>query len=196
MNTLTAAHRGAGGRRLILLLTLALCAVPGCRQRAADSQPGGAPMSLQVTSTAFKEGETIPKQYTGDGADKSPPLRWSDPPDGTKSFALICEDPDAPRRTFVHWVLFNVPAKARELPEGVPARETLDDGSKQGKNDFGDLGFGGPSPPKGKPHRYYFKLYALDTTLDLPAGATAEQVRSAMSGHVLAEGQLMGRYQR
>jgi Raf kinase inhibitor-like YbhB/YbcL family protein len=152
-------------------------------------------MSLQVTSTAFKEGETIPKQYTGDGADKSPPLRWSDPPDGTKSFALICEDPDAPRGTFVHWVLFNVPAKTRELPEGVPARETLDDGSRQGKNGFGNIGYGGPAPPRGKPHRYYFKLSALDTTLDLPAGATAEQARSAMSGHVLAERQLMGRYQ-
>jgi Raf kinase inhibitor-like YbhB/YbcL family protein len=196
MNTLTAAHRGAGVRGLILSLAFVLCAVPECQQRAADPQPGGAPMSLHVTSTAFKEGETIPKQYTGDGADQSPPLRWSDPPDGTKSFALLCEDPDAPRGTFVHWVLFNVSADVRELPEGVPARETLADGAKQGKNGFGKIGFGGPAPPKGKPHRYYFKLYALDTTPDLSAGATAEQVRSAVAGHVLAEGQLMGRYQR
>jgi Raf kinase inhibitor-like YbhB/YbcL family protein len=153
-------------------------------------------MSLQVTTTAFKEGETIPKQYTGDGDNQSPPLRWPDPPDGTKSFALICEDPDAPHGTFVHWVLFNVPAKARELPEGVPPRETLADGARQGKNGFNKIGYGGPAPPKGKPHRYYFKLYALDATLDLPAGATADQVRTAVAGHVLAEGQLMGRFQR
>src|SRR5262249_34552177 len=118
-----------------------------------------------------------------------------DPPDGTKSFALICEDPDAPRGTFVHWVLFNMPAKVRELPEGVPARETLADGAKQGKNGFGNLGFGGPAPPKGKPHRYSCSLNALNTPLALSAGATAEQVRSALAGHVLAEGQLMGRSQ-
>ena len=109
-------------------------------------------MSIDLSSTAFQQGATIPKHYTGDGAESSPPLRWSDPPSGTKSLALICDDPDAPRGTWVHWVLFNLPAHTRELEEGVPTTETLGDGAKQGKNDFGDIGYGGPGPPKGKPH--------------------------------------------
>ena len=153
-------------------------------------------MSLELTSTAFKAEKTIPKHYTGDGADKSPPLRWSEPPSGTKSIALICDDPDAPRGTWVHWVLFNLPAQARELEEGVPTTETLGNGAKQSKNDFGNIGYGGPAPPKGKPHRYFFKLYALDTILDLSAGATKAQLEKAMKGHIFAEGQLMGTYQR
>lgn len=153
-------------------------------------------MSIEVTSTAFKAGETIPKQYTGDGEDQSPLLRWSEPPSGTKSLALICDDPDAPRGTWVHWVLFNRPAQARELAEGVPTTETLGNGAKQGKNDFGNIGYGGPAPPKGKPHRYFFKLYALDAALDLSAGATKAELEKAMKGHILAEGQLMGTYKR
>jgi hypothetical protein len=153
-------------------------------------------MSIEVTSTAFKAGETIPKQYTGDGADRSPPLCWSEPPSGTKSLAMICDDPDAPRGTWVHWVLFNLPAQARELEEGVPTKETLGNGSKQGNNDFGNIGYGGPAPPKGKPHRYFFKLYALDAALDLSAGATKAELEQAMKGHILAEGQLMGNYER
>jgi Raf kinase inhibitor-like YbhB/YbcL family protein len=153
-------------------------------------------MSIEITSTAFKAGESIPKQYTGDGADKSPPLRWSELPSGTKSIALICDDPDAPRGTWVHWVLFNVPAQTRELAEGVPTIDTLSDGTKQGKNDFGDIGFGGPAPPKGKPHRYFFKLFALDVALDLPTGVTKAELEKAMKGRILAEGQLMGTYQR
>ena len=153
-------------------------------------------MSIEVTSTAFKAGEIIPKQYTGDGADQSPPLRWSEPPAGTKSIALICDDPDAPRGTWVHWVLFNLPAQARELEEGVPTKETLGNGAKQGKNDFGNIGYGGPAPPKGKPHRYIFKLYALAMAVDLSAGATKAELEKAMKGHILADGQLMGTYQR
>jgi hypothetical protein len=153
-------------------------------------------MAIELTSTAFREGETIPKQYTGDGKDVSPPLRWTDPPEGTRGFALICDDPDAPRGTWVHWVLFNLPADRRELAEAVPAQETLPGGARQGNTDFGRVGYGGPAPPRGKPHRYYFKLYALDTPLDLAAGATKEQVVAAMQGHVLAECQLMGRYGR
>jgi Raf kinase inhibitor-like YbhB/YbcL family protein len=153
-------------------------------------------MSITISSTAFNDNDAIPKQHTGDGANTSPPLRWSDPPEGTQSFALICDDPDAPRGTWVHWVLFNLPLESHELPEGVPTRETLGDGAKQGKNDFGKIGYGGPAPPKGKPHRYFFKLYALDTKLDLAAGATKAQLLAAMKGHVLAEGQLMGKYQR
>lgn len=153
-------------------------------------------MSIELTSTAFQAGATIPKTYTADGADRSPPLRWSEPPSGTKSLALICDDPDAPRGTWVHWVLFNLPGQTRELDEGVPTTETLKSGAKQGKNDFGNIGYGGPSPPKGKPHRYFFKLYALDVTVDLSPGATKAQLGDAMKGHILGEGQLIGTYGR
>lgn len=153
-------------------------------------------MTLKITSAAFGEGQTIPEQHTGDGADISPPLAWSDPPNGTQSFALICDDPDAPARIWVHWVLFNLPGSLRSLKEGVPARETLEDGSRQGQNDFGKLGYGGPAPPRGKPHRYEFKLYALDTMLNLPARAKKDDVLKAMKGHILEEGRLMGKYQR
>ena len=153
-------------------------------------------MSIELTSTAFQSGATIPKQYTGDGANRSPPLRWSEPPSGTKSIALICDDPDAPRGTWVHWVLFNLPAHARELEAGVPKTETLGNGAKPGKNDFGNIGYGGPAPPKGKAHRYFFKLYALAVVVDLTPGATKAQLEGAMKGHILAEGQLMGTYKR
>ncbi len=147
-------------------------------------------MSLELTSPAFQNGQTIPRQYTGDGRNVSPPLRWTDPPAGTQSFALICEDPDAPRGTFTHWVAFNLPAESRGLDEGVSP------GGVEGKNDFGKSGYGGPAPPRGKPHRYYFKLHALDQRLDLKANATREQLVAAMKGHVLAEADLMGTYGR
>lgn len=153
-------------------------------------------MKMQLSSTAFEEGQMIPKKFTGDDEDASPSLKWNDPPEGTKSFALICDDPDAPRGTWVHWVLFNLPGDARSLDEATPTNRELSSGARQGKNDFGNLGYGGPAPPKGKPHRYFFKLYALDTTLNLPAGATKQMVVDAMKGHVLAEGELMGKYQR
>jgi Raf kinase inhibitor-like YbhB/YbcL family protein len=152
---------------------------------------------MQLTSTAFREGETIPTKHTDDGEDVSPPLRWDGDPQGTNSFALICDDPDAPRSTpWVHWVVYNLPADARELPEATPKHESFSTGLRQGKNDFGDIGYGGPAPPRGKPHRYFFKLYALDAKLELPTGATKQQVEQAMKGHVLAHGQLMGKYQR
>lgn len=153
-------------------------------------------MKLEITSTAFQNGGDIPMQHTGDGNDVSPPLRWSDPPTKAKSLALICDDPDAPRGTWVHWVLFNLPADMRELRAGVPTGKTLDNGAPQGKNDFGTIGYGGPAPPKGKPHRYFFKVYALDRILDLPAGATKNELLTAIKGHVVAEGELMGRYKR
>ena len=127
---------------------------------------------------------------------KSPPLHWSEPPEGTQSLALICDDPDAPVGTWVHWVLFNLPAETRELEEGLPTTETLSNGAKQGKNDFGKIGYGGPAPPKGKPHRYFFKLYALDKAVDLSPGATKAKLVEAMKGHILAEGQLVGKYGR
>jgi hypothetical protein len=153
-------------------------------------------MSIELTSTAFQNGETIPKQYTGDGADQSPPLHWSEPPPGTNSLALICDDPDAPRGAWVHWVLYNLPPQTRELEENVPATATLGNGAKQGKNDFGNIGYGGPAPPKGKAHRYLFKLYALGVAVDLPTRATKAELEKAMKGHILAEGQLMGTYKR
>src|SRR6266540_1402431 len=128
-------------------------------------------MAFSLTSTAFTDGAAIPVKYTCDGADVSPPLAWSGAPAGTKSFALICDDPDAPRGTWVHWVLFNLPAQEKELAEGTPTSARLPNSARQGKNDFGNIGYGGPAPPKGKPHRYFFKLYALDQTLDLPEGA-------------------------
>jgi Raf kinase inhibitor-like YbhB/YbcL family protein len=153
-------------------------------------------MALELTSSAFQEGQPIPRQYTGDGKDLSPALKWTEPPAATKSFALICDDPDAPRKTWVHWVLFNIPAETRELNEGVPTQETLAGGARQGKNDFGKLGYGGPAPPRGKPHRYFFRLYALDTVLDLAAGASKADLVKAMEGHLLGEAALMGTYSR
>jgi Raf kinase inhibitor-like YbhB/YbcL family protein len=153
-------------------------------------------MKIELSCPAFQTGAAIPKLYTADGADKSPPLRWAEPPKGTQSIALICDDPDAPAGVWVHWVLWNLPAQSRELTEGVPTVETLASGARQGTNDFGKTGYGGPAPPKGKPHRYFFKLYALDTTLDAPPGATKAQLERAMKGHILAEGQLIGTYGR
>lgn len=153
-------------------------------------------MNLQLTSSAFESGQSIPKRHTGDGDDVSPPLAWPDPPGSTQSLALICDDPDAPRGVWVHWVLFNLPPHLRELAEAVPTTPALASGARQGTNDFGNLGYGGPAPPPGKPHRYFFKLYALDVLLDLAAGATKDQLLAACKGHILAEGQLMGKYQR
>lgn len=185
--------------RIMVVIVWALASLAnfvGCEHAPQESSSGEAPMSIQVTSTAFEPGKAIPKAYTGDGADRSPPLRWSEPPAGTKSIALICDDPDAPRGTWVHWVLYNLPPDSQALEEGVPTTETLASGAKQGKNDFGNIGYGGPAPPKGKPHRYFFKLYALSEIVDLPPGATKAQLMDAMKGHILAEGQLMGTYQR
>jgi Raf kinase inhibitor-like YbhB/YbcL family protein len=153
-------------------------------------------MTFELTSSAFKEGELIPKKYTCEGPDASPLLRWGNPPQGTRSFALIADDPDAPVGTWVHWVIFNLPADARELPEGMPAQDTLPNGARQGLNDFKRVGYGGPCPPPGKPHRYYFKLYALDRVLDLKPRVTKAQILDASKGHVLAEAQLMGKFGR
>ncbi|MDB5392095.1 MAG: phosphatidylethanolamine-binding protein [Planctomycetaceae bacterium] len=153
-------------------------------------------MTLDLTSSAFHDGEAIPVKYTEDGEDWSPPLIWTGTPDGTASLALICDDPDAPRGTWVHWVLFNLPAELQKLNEHVPVDGLLDNGARQGKNDFEKLGYGGPAPPAGKPHRYFFKLHALDTKLNLPQGASKEDLLSAMQKHVLGEAHLMGTYQR
>jgi len=153
-------------------------------------------MRFTLTSSAFKDGETIPVKYTCSGKDVSPPLRWSPPPRGTQSLALIADDPDAPGGTWVHWVFFNIPSGERSLQEGVPRKEAFPQGGLQGFNDFRRVGYGGPCPPPGTPHRYYFKLYALDTTLNLKPRATKAQVVDASKGHILAEARLMGRFGR
>jgi Raf kinase inhibitor-like YbhB/YbcL family protein len=153
--------------------------------------------NMELTSDAFKENETVPTKHTADGADLSPSLKWQGAPRSTKSFALICDDPDAPRPVpWVHWVIFNIPAEKKELPEGVAKSGKLPDGALQGSNDFGKTGYGGPSPPPGKPHRYFFRIYALDQMLSLKEGCTRKDLEKAMSGHVLAQGQLMGKYER
>jgi Raf kinase inhibitor-like YbhB/YbcL family protein len=150
---------------------------------------------MKLTSSAFQEGKSIPSIYSCDGKDISPPLIWSGAPVGAKSFALIADDPDAPRGTWVHWVLWNLPASANELKEALPSIPHLPSGALQGKNDSGDSGYGGPCPPSGT-HRYFFKLYALDTMLSLKSGATKSQLEASMKGHELAQATLMGVYSR
>jgi Raf kinase inhibitor-like YbhB/YbcL family protein len=152
-------------------------------------------MAFGFTSTAFTNGQAIPLKYTCDGDDISPPLEWADEPQGTLSFALIADDPDAPVGTWVHWVLYNVPAGTHTLPESVPSDAELSDGSRHGKNSWGQFGYGGPCPPGGT-HRYFFKLYALDTVLDRGPGASKEQLLGAMEGHIVAQAELMGTYHR
>jgi len=155
-------------------------------------------VDVALTSPAFAAGAAIPTKYTCDGADVSPPLAWSGAPAGTQAFALIVDDPDAPAGTWVHWVLFNLSGTTRALPENASTSETATDlgDARQGRNDFKRTGYGGPCPPPGKPHRYVFKLYALDDPLVLRAGATKADVESAMQGHILAQGQLLGTYGR
>jgi hypothetical protein len=155
---------------------------------------GGA-MALELRSAAFPEGGSIPSQYTCDGKNVSPPLSWSGTPTAAKSLALICDDPDAPAGVWVHWVLYDLPPSTSALPEGVPARDEIREGGRQGKNDFRKIGYGGPCPPSGT-HRYVFTLYALDSKLDLAAGATKQDLLAAMRGHVIAEGKLTGKYSR
>ena len=152
-------------------------------------------MNIKVSSSAFVEGGTIPSKYTCDGDDISPPLQWEGVPDGTVSIALICDDPDAPMGTWVHWVLFNLPADTLTLAEKCPADANLPSGARQGITDFGRTGYGGPCPPSGT-HRYYFKIYALDKKLDLPTSARKSDLLKAMEGHILNQGQLMGKYKR
>ncbi len=156
---------------------------------------GGEKMAILVTSPAFKEGGMLPAKYTCDGQDISPPLKWQQAPQDVKSFALISDDPDASLGTWVHWVMWNIPAEANGLPENVPPKKELPDGSKQGISDFRQHGYNGPCPPGGT-HRYYFKIYALDQMLNLPAASTKQDLLEAMKGHILAEGQLMGKYRR
>lgn len=153
-------------------------------------------MSIKLTSPSFDHGDSIPVKYTCEGEDVSPPLVWSDVPDGTRSLALVCDDPDAPSGTWVHWVMYDIPPKFSELSEGVPTTEVTPRGAKQGMNDFKRLGYGGPCPPRGDAHRYFFRIYALDIAPGLPAGATRADLQRAIEGHVLEQGELVGLYER
>jgi len=172
------------------------CASP---PQPVEQQPAATPkeekVGLNASSTAFKEGEPIPKQYTCDGINISPPLEWTGVPKTAKTLAIICDDPDAPAGTWVHWVLYNLPADKIGLIENTPATEALPGGGMQGTNDFNKIGYGGPCPPSGT-HRYYFKVYALDSELPLRPGVTKADLEKAMEGHVVTQGQLMGKYGR
>ena len=152
-------------------------------------------MKISVTSSAFKDGEMIPCKYTCDGDDISPPIDWSGIPADAKSVAMISDDPDAPGGTWIHWVIFNIPPQVKGLPENIPPHKTLENGAIQGVNGSHQIGYGGPCPPSGV-HRYFFKIYALDTVLSLKPGAAKKDLEEAMKAHILAQGQLMGRYKR
>jgi hypothetical protein len=170
-------------------ISLAACRPSSSKLTLASSK------TMKLTSPAFEPNQLIPSQYTCDGEDLSPPLNWDEPPAGTKSLALICDDPDAPRKTWVHWVVYNLPPTTRSLAENISTSERNLAGGFQGLNDFKKLQYGGPCPPGGT-HRYFFKLYALDTMLNLESGATKAQVEAAMAGHILAQTELIGRYSR
>ena len=157
---------------------------------------GGFAMAFQLQTDAFESDGKIPAQYTCDGENLSPPLMWQGAPSGAKSFALILDDPDAPMGTWVHWVVYDIPAAVSHFEEGVLSSETIQEGAKQGITDFGRPGYGGPCPPPGASHRYFFKLYALDTLLNLPPHQTKSDLLTAMHGHILAQAEWMGRYQR
>jgi Raf kinase inhibitor-like YbhB/YbcL family protein len=166
---------------------------------SAPSQSAGrgvGSMPFAISSTSFKNGGDIPKKYTCDGADISPELSWTGVPAGTQSFVLIADDPDAPAGTWTHWVLFDLPPETTSLMEGVSKVDEVPSGGRQGRNDFRKIGYGGPCPPPGKPHRYFFKLYGLDKKLDLKPGAEKPEVEQAMQGHILAQAEWMGKYGR
>ena len=152
-------------------------------------------MEIKLTSSAFEDGGMIPAKYTCDGENISPPLKWDNVPDGTGSIAIICDDPDAPMGTWVHWVVFNLPASTRELEENIDDDETLTCGTRQGITDFGSVGYGGPAPPSGT-HRYFFKTYALDSKIDVVSLLDKEHLLKEMAGHIIGEGSLMGKYKK
>jgi Raf kinase inhibitor-like YbhB/YbcL family protein len=187
---------------LFLSVTFLALAVSGCGpppSPTATPVPPTAPPPppIELTSTAFGPGELIPEKYTCDGEDISPPLAWGDPPPGTQSFALIVDNPDAGSvvgKVWVHWVLYNLPAETRSLSEAVPPDAELSDGSRHGQTSEEWLRYVGPCPPLTQ--RYFFRLYALDTVLDLDPGVTKVELLQAMEGHILAQGELMGKYKR
>jgi Raf kinase inhibitor-like YbhB/YbcL family protein len=176
------------------LLVLAVLFI-GCGDKRQSGSGAAANGELVVTSSAFKNGGPIPAVYTADGDNMSPPLDWSGAPESTRSFVLICDDPDAPTGLFVHWIVYNIPPGVNGFDENVPPYDELYDGIRQGLNDFGRYGYGGPAPPRGT-HRYYFKVYALDRMLDLDGRVTRKDLMRAIEDHILARGQVMGKYTR
>lgn len=176
---------------MCILLTFFLIALVTCGSDEVTPSK-----SLNVTSAAYVDGTAIPVKYTCQGEDVSPPYEWSGAPAGTKAWAIIFDDPDAPMRTWVHWILYNLPPETTRLPEGASTGPGLPTGSVQGKNSWGREAYGGPCPPAGKAHRYYFKVYALDAELSLGPGAEKSTLVRAMKGHVLAAGSLHGTYKR
>jgi len=182
---------------LIAVSSLVLLSLPASTLAGRPSPPREeSDMSFTISSPSFSSGGTIPTKFTCSGADVSPELRWNDPPGGTKSFALLVDDPDAPVGNWNHWTAWNLPANLRALPEGFAKDARVSDGVEQGNNDFHRTGYNGPCPPPGKPHRYYFKLFALDSMLNLKAGAMKRDLESAMKGHILAQAEWMGRFWR
>jgi len=181
------------GMKQITILLFILSSFYGFAQ--TETKQGEKKMKIKLTSTAFREGDYIPKKYTCDGENVSPPLAWSGIPSTAKSIALVCDDPDAPMGTWVHWVIFNIPPSINKLNEKIPTDKVLEDGTTQGSNDFRKIGYGGPCPPGGT-HRYYFKIYALDRRVELTPGATKAELLHEMTGHILAEEKLMGKYSR
>lgn len=177
-----------------LVLALSASAVCADRSGRATRLMGSSDAILNVTTPSFRAGGEIPARFTCKGDDTSPALSWNDPPAGTRSFALVVDDPDAPGGNFVHWVIYDLPASTRSLPGGV-AQGPDAAGGRQGTNSFGRTGYNGPCPPPGKPHRYFFRLWALDSTFNLQQ-ATAQQLESSIQGHILAQGEIMGRFGR
>ena len=186
----------SNGLLLLAAILIIACCILGLRSRAFAIYFGGQSMSLTISSSAFTNGGVIPKKFTCDGADVSPPLTWTDPPAGTEAFALLVDDPDAPVGNWNHWAIWNLPANLRSLPEGVSKTTHLLDGSQQGQNDFHKPGYNGPCPPAGKPHRYFFKLFALDTKVSLKSEAGKPELETAIKGHTQATAELMGTYKR
>jgi Raf kinase inhibitor-like YbhB/YbcL family protein len=176
----------------LVLLAFLLAA---CTTATTSSMPQEAPMSLTLSSSAFAPGKSIPDEFSCKGRNISPALAWTGAPENTVSFALIMDDPDAPAGTFTHWVIYNIPAASKSLAQAVPPQPTFDDGAAQGKNSGNRQYYEGPCPPSGT-HHYVFRLYALDTRLELPPGATVDQVKKAMQGHILAQGELMGTFSK
>ncbi len=183
-------------RSISFIVLAVVFAAAGFPAKGQTPHPASSRMSFQVTSPAFAAGQAVPRQYTCDGADQSPALQWSEAPSGTVTFALVVDDPDAPVGDWVHWVAWNIPAASHGMAENFTRQEQLPDGTRQGQNDFQEVGYNGPCPPPGKAHRYFFRVYAVDRKLDLAPGATRAQLESALKGHILAEAELVGTFRR
>ncbi len=191
-----------------ILIFLLIVLTGGCKMKSAHETNGSGDTvtandststmetTMAISSVAFKNGTPIAQRFTCQGDNISPALAWGGAPEDTKSFALICEDPDAPGGTFYHWVIYDIPAGERGLAENIAQRDPLPNGTRQGVNSFKQLGYGGPCPPAGNAHHYHFRLFALDTEINIPGETTHDKLESAMQGHILAEGEIMGTYQR